>query len=175
MKELNLYWIGVNIRGPHSHSKSGAGAWLVCETSEKNAKKALQDYFNENHLIGSSDDICRSSTIPDLSIVSRGTCMRQSEYYALVEENKEKEKNKYQFSPKISEKGIQLHKYTKNSSEYEEPNIHGAFGNNIDKELTIDDCGELPDIEGVTYNGESLTHQNLDSLIDEITEELEAE
>ena len=172
MRELNIYRIAVNLHGPHALSKSGSGMWFVCETSEKNAKKALQKHFSENHLLGSSDDIdCAKYLYLDTEILPRGACMERDDYKAALKEKKESQKNQYQFSPKKSEKGIALHKPNREPQNYREVIVPGAE-KTPDTLQTISDCGDLPDIDGITYNGQALSANNLDNMIEELSLEV---
>lgn len=160
MKELNLYQIYVNTRGPHAYTKSGSGVWFIAETSEKNAKKALQRYFNLHNLIGSTDDVAKSPQDLDVDLLPRGTCMRREEYTNLKKAKKLSLKDKYQFSPKKSEKGLELHKINRKAKEYRDIVVPGA--ERFTPNMSIKDCGPLKNIDGVTLEGKSLSG-NLES------------
>ena len=83
MKELNLYFISVNTRGPHAYTKSGSGIWYVCETSEKRAEKALQLHLNDNNLIGSPDNtylVDQKQVQLDTNFLPRKACMKRKDY-----------------------------------------------------------------------------------------------
>ena len=169
MKKLNMYRCSVNLHGPHSSTKSGSGMWYVCETSEKNAKRALHAHFVKNNLMGSPDSIKLSLTDLDEDILPRGACMKRSEYADKILQKKEAIQNKYKFAPKKSEKGMLLHKVIREPKEYKEIRVPGAVPMDTYPD-GIEDCGELHDIEGVTYKGKPLSMENLGELIESLQE-----
>lgn len=171
MKELSNYIVSVNTHGPHCYRKNGAGGWLVCETSEKAAHKALQRYFREHNITTSSGDVERSMTPVRLDILKRGECMKYRDFLELA--NKKEEP--YQFSPKKTAEGSALRRSRNEGSSRDKTFVNGAFGQSdtyYTENSSICDVGDLPDISGVTFNGKPLSANNLENMISDLAEEI---
>lgn len=163
MINAKLYTIAVDVYGPtESKRKTGRGRYVVCEKSEEMAIKCLRNYFKENNLTGDINYIYQITDENKIMDLNKKTVIKETDYFDLLKQSKEK--SNYVFEPKKSEKGMQIHKINRPGKEKREINIQGAFGNSNAKTEKIEDCGTLKDIDGVTYNGEPLSNQNVENL-----------
>lgn len=175
MKDINLYKINVSTRGPvvFQH-KNGYGSYIIVAKSENQAKEYLQNYFKANNLFGDMYQPCKYS-LDNVLQLELGTVMRKKEYLTKLEEYNNK--REYQFTPKKTEKGNKLHKINRPGIEYRERNVQGAYGNersctfNPDKPEMFEDCLDLHNIDGITFEGKPLNYENMsDETIDKTFE-----
>lgn len=189
MKNISIYMIQVSTRGPiHTQfAKSGHGVYLVVAKDTEQAVQFLKDYFKENNLFGS---IYKPYILPEKyeTFNKNGKMYIYSRYYSvplkfgevidrhkyLNECEKFQNKENYRFIPKKTEKGLKIHKISRPGIEYRERNIQGAFGNerscsvNPERPEMFEDCINLHNINGITYEGRPL---NYDNMMDEALEQ----
>ena len=125
MKGSNVYRVAVSLWGPiqAKYSKNGRGVYVVSETTENKAKKCVEQYMHDNNLFGSIQGVSKQAE--PRFVPARGEVMTSSDYSKKVEEL---DVPAYQFTPKISEKGLKQHKYVRQGVDYRERNVKGAFG-----------------------------------------------
>lgn len=158
MKEIKQYRIAVSVHGTLSKlSDTGAGIWYVAETTKDKAIATLRDYLKQHNLFGSIQSGFVPSEVP--VPMERGQVLSEKEYSYLLEE--QKAQKSYKFIP---------HKNTREPNlgiDVDKSAVQGAYGNK-NEPTYIEDCGDLPHVDGVTYEGRNLDKYNLESQIDEI-------
>ena len=160
MKEIKQYHVAVSVYGTLAKKhNTAAGIWHVAETTEKKAIAALQNYFKQHNLFGS----IQYAFTPSRTFISmkRGQVLSEREYFLLKEEQ-EKQKP-YEFIPRKADG----HLKPKFGTDADKAPVQGAYGNK-EKPTYIEDCGNLPHIDGVTYEGRNLDAYNLENQIDEM-------
>ena len=163
MKEIKQYRIGVSVYGPAS-KKTGAGIWYVAETTEKKATAALQNYFKQHNLFGS----IQYAFTPSRTFISmkRGQVLSEREYF-LIKEEQEKQKP-YEVIPHRANGHVK----PKFGTDADKAPVQGAYGSH-NEPTCIEDCGSLPHVDGVTYEGRNLDAYNLENQIDEMENDYE--
>ena len=158
MKEIKQYRIAVSVYGtPSKLSDTGAGIWYVAETTKDKAIATLRDYLKQHNLFGSIQFGFVPSEVP--VPMERGQVLSEKEYSHLLEE--QKAQKPYEFIP---------HKNTRKPNfgiDTDKSAVQGAYGNK-NEPTYIEDCGNLPHVDGVTYEGRDLDEYNLENQIDEI-------
>ena len=165
MKEIKQYHVAVSVYGTLAKKhNTAAGIWHVAETTEKKAIAALQNYFKQHNLFGS----IQYAFTPSRTFISmkRGQVLSEREYFLLKEEQ-EKQKP-YEFIPRKADG----HLKPKFGTDADKAPVQGAYGNK-EKPTYIEDCGNLPHIDGVTYEGRNLDAYNLENQIDEMEDDYE--
>ena len=165
MKEIKQYHVAVSVYGTLAKKhNTAAGIWYVAETTEKKAIAALQNYFKQHNLFGS----IQYAFTPSRTFISmkRGQVLSEREYFLLKEEQ-EKQKP-YEFIPRKADG----HLKPKFGTDADKAPVQGAYGNK-EKPTYIEDCGNLPHIDGVTYEGRNLDAYNLENQIDEMEDDYE--
>lgn len=164
MREINQYQINVSTRGPH-YNKTGRGVWIVAETTPEKATAALKTHFKEHNLFGSIYPAWKiTSRIP----LERGIVIKREDYFELVEKSKQPG---YVFTPAKTEAGEKLHRPNRAGIEYRDKQVNGAFGAPGKAIERMEDCGELHNMEGITFNSQELEDWNLENMIDDMEEE----
>lgn len=163
MKETKQYHVAVSVYGTLTKKhNTAAGVWHVAETTKEKAIAALRDYLKQHNLFGTIQFAFVSSETPVL--MERGQVLSGREYSRLVEE--QQKQKPYEFIPRRTNG----HLKPKFGTDADKAPVQGAYGNK--KEPTyIEDCGDLPHVDGVTYEGQDLENFNLDNIIDELDEE----
>lgn len=163
MNEIKQYYVAVSVYGTLAKKhNTAAGMWHVAETTKDKAIAVLRDYLKQHNLFGTIQFAFASSETP--VSMERGQVLSQREYSRLVEE--QQKQKPYEFIPRRANGHIK----PKLGTDADKIPVQGAYGNK--KELTcIEDCGDLPHIDGVTYEGQDLENFNLDNMIDELDEE----
>ena len=157
MKEIKQYHIAVSVYGFAKRHNTAAGIWHVAETTGDKAIAVLRDYLKQHNLFGTIQFAFASSETP--VSMERGQVLSQREYSRLVEE--QQKQKPYEFIP---------HKNTRKPNfgiDTDKSAVQGAYGNK-NEPTYIEDCGNLPHVDGVTYEGRNLDKYNLESQIDEI-------
>lgn len=153
-KTVRQYQIQVSTRGPIKAqcSKSGRGVYIVAETDPEKAIKALKAYFKEYNLFGSMYPAYELTSEWQKISLERGTVMTKEQYLELAER---KRQPGYVFAP--AKTGQKKNQRRQDCVDAEDRNrqVFGAFQKPSDIEQ-IDDCGELHNVEGVTYEGAGL-------------------
>lgn len=165
MKEIKQYHVAVSVYGTLTKKhNTAAGIWYVAETTEKKAIAALQNYFKQHNLFGS----IQYAFTPSRTFISmkRGQVLSEREYFLLKEEQ-EKQKP-YEFIPHKADGHIK----PKLGTDIEKIPVQGAYGNK-NEPTYIEDCGNLPHVDGVTYEGRNLDAYNLENQIDEMEDDYE--
>ena len=160
MKEIKQYHVAVSVYGTLTKKhNTAAGIWYVAETTEKKAIAALQNYFKQHNLFGS----IQYAFTPSRTFISmkRGQVLSEREYFLLKEEQ-EKQKP-YEFIPHKADGHIK----PKFGTDADKAPVQGAYGSH-NEPTYIEDCGSLPHVDGVTYEGRNLDAYNLENQIDEM-------
>ena len=165
MNEIKQYHVAVSVYGTLAKKhNTAAGIWYVAETTEDKAIAVLRDYLKQHNLFGTIQFAFASSETP--VSMKRGQVLSQKEYSRLVEE--QQKQKPYEFIPRRANR----HLKPKFGTDTEKIPVQGAYGNK--KELTyIEDCGNLPHVDGVTYEGRNLDAYNLENQIDEMEDDYE--
>lgn len=165
MKEIKQYHVAVSVYGTLTKKhNTAAGIWYVAETTEDKAIAVLRDYLKQHNLFGTIQFAFASSETP--VSMERGQVLSEEEYSRLVEE--QQKQKPYEFIPRRANGHIK----PKLGTDIEKIPVQGAYGNK--KELTcIEDFGDLPHIDGVTYEGRNLDAYNLENQIDEMEDDYE--
>ena len=160
MKEIKQYHVAVSVYGTLTKKhNTAAGIWYVAETTEKKAIAALQNYFKQHNLFGS----IQYAFTPSRTFISmkRGQVLSEREYF-LIKEEQEKRKP-YEFIPRKADG----HLKPKFGTDADKAPVQGAYGSH-NEPTYIEDCGSLPHVDGVTYEGRNLDAYNLENQIDEM-------
>lgn len=156
-KEVNLYQVNVSTRGPWNiqRTKTGRGCWVVAETSPQKAEETVRAYLKEYNLFG---NIYPAWKIASETPFGRGTVLRKEDYLAFLESNKEP---KYVFTPVRTKAGEKSRHSIHPGETDRNRQVFGAFQMPLEVER-IEDCGQLHNIEGVTYEGQELEDYDLE-------------
>lgn len=161
MKEIKQYRIAVSVYGTLSKlNDTGAGIWYVAETTKDKAIATLRDYLKQHNLFGSIQLAFTPSEVP--VPMERGQVLSQREYSRLVEE--QQKQKPYEFIPRRADG----HLKPKLGTDADKAPVQGAYGGYNNGPTYIEDCGNLPHVDGVTYEGRDLDEYNLENQIDEI-------
>lgn len=165
MKEIKQYHVAVSVYGTFAKKhNTAAGIWYVAETTEDKAIAVLRDYLKQHNLFGTIQFAFVSSETP--VSMERGQVLSEKEYSRLVEE--QQKQKPYEFIPRRANR----HLKPKFGTDADKTPVQGAYGSH-NGPTYIEDCGDLPHIDGVTYEGRNLDTYNLENQIDEMEDDYE--
>lgn len=165
MNEIKQYHVAVSVYGTLTKKhNTAAGIWYVAETTEDKAIAVLRDYLKQHNLFGTIQFAFASSETP--VSMERGQVLSQKEYSRLVEE--QQKQKPYEFIPRRANG----HLKPKFGTDADKAPVQGAYGSH-NEPIYIEDCGNLPHIDGVTYEGRNLDAYNLEKQIDEMEDDYE--
>lgn len=163
MKETKQYHVAVSVYGTLTKKhNTAAGIWHIAETTEEKAIAVLRDYLKQHNLFGTIQFAFVSSETP--VSMERGQVLSEKEYSRLAEE--QQKQKPYEFIPRRANG----HLKPKLGTDADKAPVQGAYGSH-NEPTYIEDCGNLPYVDGVTYEGQDLENFNLDNMIDELDEE----
>lgn len=161
MNEIKQYHVAVSVYGTFAKKhNTAAGIWHVAETTEDKAVAVLRDYLKQHNLFGTIQFAFVSSEAPVL--MERGQVLSQREYSRLAE--KQQNQKPYEFIPRRADG----HLKPKLGTDADKAPVQGAYGGYNNEPTYIEDCGSLPHVDGVTYEGRNLDAYNLENQIDEM-------
>lgn len=159
--KIKQFHIAVSVYGTLAKKRNtAAGIWRVAETTKEKAIAVLRDYLKQHNLFGTIQFAFVSRETPVL--MERGQVLSGREYSRLAEE--QQNQKPYEFIPRRADG----HLKPKLGTDADKAPVQGAYGGYNNGPTYIEDCGNLPHVDGVTYEGRDLDTYNLENQIDEM-------
>lgn len=178
MKDIGIYVINVSTHGPIF--KSGRGHYYIAAKDKEQAIISLKKYFKKNNLFGSIYkpvrhlEQCKTFNKNGITYIYSDFFKIPLQFgevvdaYKYLEDcTKLQDKEPYKFTPKKTAKGLKIHRINRPGIEYREKNVQGAYGRarsctfNPDKPEMYEDCLDLHNIDGITFEGKPLNYENI--------------